>query len=183
MSQELLFAAPSGAAVPGRECGTCHVCCIAFRIDDAKLQKRAGAECVNLVKGRGCGIYATRPDTCRNWLCGWRLFAELDDTLRPDRSGVVLIPEFEERPGYGQPGFKVQVTTPDRLFVAPVLNFVCGLVAARTPVTLAVNGLTAKTFINPHLEAAIARRDGNAITAILLSLLEGQMGLGQTPRA
>jgi hypothetical protein len=42
----------------------------------------------------GCGIYAQRPRSCRNWSCLWLKNVDWDDELRPDRCGVV----FDEVP-------------------------------------------------------------------------------------
>jgi hypothetical protein len=36
---------------------------------------------------RGCAIYDRRPILCRDFYCGWR---QLDDSWRPDRSGVFV---------------------------------------------------------------------------------------------
>jgi hypothetical protein len=37
---------------------------------------------------QGCTIYDTRPALCRDFYCGWRQLPILDDSWRPDRSGV-----------------------------------------------------------------------------------------------
>ncbi len=39
----------------------------------------------------GCGIYADRPNVCREFLCGWRLFDDMGDDWRPDLSGVMAL--------------------------------------------------------------------------------------------
>lgn len=73
-----------------RQCGPCKACCIYLEIEDLALQKKAGTPCPHL-NGTGCSIYDSRPETCAKFLCGWRLFAELNDDWRPDQSGVLAL--------------------------------------------------------------------------------------------
>ncbi|HVW75063.1 MAG TPA: hypothetical protein VHC39_15610 [Rhizomicrobium sp.] len=77
-------------ALDKRRCGPCHACCIVLEIAAPALRKKARVPCRHLSQG-GCGIYATRPGVCRQFLCGWRLFEELGDDWRPDRSGVMVM--------------------------------------------------------------------------------------------
>lgn len=80
--------------VPGRVCGDCAVCCSAMAIDKPDIQKEAGVTCRHC--SGGCTIYETRPPLCRAFHCGWRQLSMLDETWRPDRSGVLVeIEEFE----------------------------------------------------------------------------------------
>jgi hypothetical protein len=74
--------------VPGRGCGECTVCCTALAIDKPEIQKDAGVTCRHC--RAGCTIYATRPALCRDFYCGWRQLPILDDSRRPDRSGVFV---------------------------------------------------------------------------------------------
>ena len=74
--------------VPGRECGECTVCCTAMAIDKPEIQKEAGVTCRHCITG--CAIYETRPALCRDFYCGWRHLPILDDSWRPDRSGVFV---------------------------------------------------------------------------------------------
>lgn len=39
--------------------------------------------------GKGCQIYAKRPESCRTFRCGW-LDGLGDETLRPDRCGAMF---------------------------------------------------------------------------------------------
>ncbi len=75
--------------VPGRECGACTACCVVLAIDDPALTKPAGTACQNCT-GTGCGIYASRPETCREFVCEWRRLTLLDEDWRPDLSGVLI---------------------------------------------------------------------------------------------
>ena len=74
--------------VPGRECGACTACCTVMAIDKPEIQKEAGVTCRHCVGG--CTIYATRPPLCRDYYCGWRQLPILDESWRPDRSGVYV---------------------------------------------------------------------------------------------
>lgn len=72
-----------------RQCGACTACCHVLEIDDPELQKPAGVLCRHCDKG--CVIYDRRPKVCRDWLCMWREFPGLlDESWRPDRSGVLM---------------------------------------------------------------------------------------------
>jgi hypothetical protein len=76
--------------IADRSCGPCNVCCIVPAINDPALRKAPGCRCHNAQPGGACGIYETRPETCRNFFCGWRRFAWVSDALRPDLSGVYI---------------------------------------------------------------------------------------------
>jgi uncharacterized protein len=71
-----------------RQCGPCTVCCTELKIP--QLGKEARVPCQHLASS-GCGIYAGRPQVCREFLCGWRLFEEMGDDWRPDLSGVMAL--------------------------------------------------------------------------------------------
>jgi hypothetical protein len=58
-------------------------------IDDPELTKPSGVVCPNC-SGTGCKIYASRPQTCRDFVCEWRRLTLLDEDWRPDRSGVLI---------------------------------------------------------------------------------------------
>lgn len=82
--------------VPGRDCGGCTVCCTVMAIDKPYMQKAAGVTC-RYCTGDGCAIHDSRPELCRDYHCGWRQLPFLDDSWRPDRSGVFV--EVEEADG------------------------------------------------------------------------------------
>jgi len=82
---------------PIRSCGACTACCTVLGV--AELDKGTYEACTHLCDN-GCGTYATRPESCRRFVCEWlRGVLEIDGTvdtdLRPDACGVVL----EYRPG------------------------------------------------------------------------------------
>lgn len=73
-----------------RRCGPCNVCCVELKIAAPELHKKARVPCQHLTAA-GCGIYASRPGVCQQFLCGWRLFEDLGDDWRPDLSGVLAM--------------------------------------------------------------------------------------------
>jgi hypothetical protein len=64
------------------------MCCKLLQINE--IAKPAGVWCPDVLKGRGCGIYETRPQSCREFRCNWLLHPGLDDSWRPDRAGFLL---------------------------------------------------------------------------------------------
>lgn len=74
--------------VPDRSCGECTLCCTVMAIDKPEIQKKAGVPCRHCKDG--CAIYETRPTLCREYHCAWRQLPILDDSWRPDRSGVFV---------------------------------------------------------------------------------------------
>ena len=152
-----------------RDCGDCQVCCVALRIEDAELQKPAGVVCRFL--NHGCSIYQSRPSTCRHWLCGWRMQPELGEDWRPDRSGVLLIPEIAATPGFAARGYTMQFVSPALLSSPEILNKLCGFIAGHAPLYLALAGRQTKVLANPVLAPFIAAGDGPAILAAISGLL------------
>ena len=55
------------------------------------LDKPAGIYCQHCIPGKGCGIYETRFEICRGFLCGWRQVPQLGDDWRPDHSGILMM--------------------------------------------------------------------------------------------
>ena len=77
--------------VPGRNCGTCSMCCKVFRIEE--VEKVAGQWCRHVVPGRGCGIHATRPGICRTFFCHWLQNGTLGPEWKPERAKFLLYTE------------------------------------------------------------------------------------------
>ncbi len=95
------------SAPTSKSCGECNLCCIELPIETPELRKKAQTPCSHLTS-KGCGIYTTRFPICRQFLCGWMLFPELDADWRPDRSGVMIlqvpqvsIPKIYQPAGHG----------------------------------------------------------------------------------
>ncbi|MDO7840821.1 hypothetical protein [Sphingomonas immobilis] len=77
--------------VPGRDCGACTACCTDLTIMEGGIDKPAGLACEHCIVGGGCAIYETRFSICRDYHCVWRSMPGLDDSWRPDRSGVLIV--------------------------------------------------------------------------------------------
>jgi hypothetical protein len=86
--------------LPARACGDCTVCCTILAI--AALKKPAGVTCVHCDKG--CAIHPTRPQTCRDFYCGWRTLEIFPERWRPDLSGVFAQLESEDIPAQFETG-------------------------------------------------------------------------------
>ncbi len=74
--------------VPGRGCGTCTLCCKLMTVSE--LEKPSGTWCSHVAQGKGCGIYETRPHSCRAFLCGYLSTEALSDAWYPGRCKIVL---------------------------------------------------------------------------------------------
>jgi hypothetical protein len=55
-----------------------------------ELDKPAGVWCRHCAPGQGCRIHGAHPTTCQAFKCQWLLAMDLPDSVRPDRSKVVL---------------------------------------------------------------------------------------------
>lgn len=72
-----------------RRCGDCRLCCTSKGVSDFKPDpKPPWMPCSALCAG-GCGIYLSRPKSCFDYLCGWRMGFGMDGA-RPDRVGVIV---------------------------------------------------------------------------------------------
>jgi len=76
------------ALVPGRDCGTCSLCCILP--DIAEFDKPANLPCRHCLVGGGCDAYDVRPSTCRDFFCLWRTDATLGPEWEPSVSRMML---------------------------------------------------------------------------------------------
>ena len=83
---------PASLLVPGRDCGSCTMCCKVFRIPE--VDKLPGQWCRHLVQGRGCGIHPTRPSVCRTFFCHYLRNPQLGPEWKPDRAKFVLYTEM-----------------------------------------------------------------------------------------
>jgi hypothetical protein len=72
----------------GRACGTCTLCCKVLGVK--QIDKPAGKWCPHCAPGKGCLVYATRPEECRTYVCGWLKWPELGPEWKPERSKVIL---------------------------------------------------------------------------------------------
>jgi len=164
-------------AVPGRECGSCSVCCKVLPIDTDELQKQAGVACTHCIAAGGCGIYTTRPRVCRGYYCGWMTMPDLGDDWRPDKSGVFINapgsdipPHFENRNG-----IELMIGSARVLDQQPFVDLVCILVERQVPVFLAIPGpaghFPVNILMNDDLAEPVSLKDRPRVAAILAAML------------
>ena len=154
----------------GNDCGTCTVCCLALQINE--FDKPAGTMCQHCT-GTGCGIYETRYDVCKGFLCGWRLVAALGDAWRPDRSGVLImtldaekLPPEHRAAGNGM--HFVILGGEKALRRAGFVDYICTLVSRNVAVYMSAD--TPKTHINKFLVQQVAMKDKAAVLKMLVHI-------------
>ncbi len=73
-------------------CDGCTTCCKTLKIRE--LDKPGNTWCQHCKIGVGCGIYDSRPESCRVYECVWLQTQRLDKpiplALRPDKSRVLI---------------------------------------------------------------------------------------------
>ena len=160
--------------VPKRECGECTACCIELLIDDEHFKKPAEKSCVNLMPQGGCKIYNKRPSVCQEWYCAWRFMAQLDESWRPDISGILL--RSDENGIIFQPiRNPKEVLTNER-----AVELIGGGVAQGIPMSISIP--TKKGFrsyglsLNEPLEVAVQSRNLITIQEKLIELIEFSQG-------
>ena len=159
--------------VAGRTCGSCNVCCVDLTIDDPELQKVQGYRCPHAQRDNSCGIYATRPHTCRTFFCGWRRLKWIRESLKPDRSGVLvrLHGEISKSDGTKRLGVEFTLLHAAALKAEGLAESVAAAVAADVPVFLSIPGppgyTSAQVRINEALRDAVRARDKPAVLNIL----------------
>lgn len=62
-----------------------------------ELGKPAGAWCPHVAKGRGCSIYPDRPQSCRDFTCGYLLWQHAGAHWYPARSKMVIAAQGDGR--------------------------------------------------------------------------------------
>jgi hypothetical protein len=74
--------------IPGRECGSCSLCCKVYNIPE--INKVAGKWCTHCKPGKGCVIHDALPTQCIEFNCLWRTEASIGPDWKPDRSKMVV---------------------------------------------------------------------------------------------
>ena len=141
-------------ALAKRQCGPCTACCTELQIEAPELHKKAGTRCPHLTTG--CGIYETRPGVCREFLCGWRLFAELSDDWRPDISGVLMMRKApgELPPAWQSAAFGIQLVIVGGETAILHPGFAAYVVQQlREGVPLSMSAGSPATMLNEHMDA------------------------------
>jgi hypothetical protein len=82
------MAGATAPVVPGRECGSCTLCCKVFHV--AEIDKVAGKWCRHCTPGSGCAIHPTRPAQCRDFFCLWLTEPTMNPAWKPERSKMVV---------------------------------------------------------------------------------------------
>ncbi len=77
------------SAAPTRSCGPCTMCCKVYDVPPIDNKPR-GVWCKHCKPGRGCGIWESRPQFCKDFFCNWIVNPSLGEEWRPDRSKLVL---------------------------------------------------------------------------------------------
>lgn len=154
--------------VPDRDCGSCTVCCRDLAIVHDGMNKLPGITCEHCVTGGGCGIYATRPNVCRTYHCAWRSLDHLDESWRPDRSGILINLEVREDGADANMIVvgDVAVLQNDR-FAGMAAGFVASGTAAYLVLPSGVGFMSYHVLLNELLAPAIARRDLAEVKAII----------------
>ena len=160
-------------ALSQRRCDSCTVCCTELQIETPELRKPAGTACKHLC-ATGCGIYETRPPVCQQFLCGWRLFAELTDDWRPDLSGVLVMRKApaELPPNWRSADYGVELAIIGGEAAVKrdgLADYVAKLLARNIPVFL--SAASPSTLLNEHVDPAIALPDLRRKLAQLYGLL------------
>jgi len=171
--------------VRDRVCGACTVCCRELTIDDPGLRKPAAVPCAHCVPGQGCAVHASRPATCRDWHCGWRLLPWLADALRPDRSGLLVLVEAGDAPGQGALVFNVVPAAPEAGAEAVArqgsLDVLGALVRENVSMFLGVKDATGRHGallpLNGALGAMARGRDGDAVRRAALRIYMEGLGV------
>ncbi len=167
--------------LPDRSCGPCTVCCVALTIDDPELRKPQGFRCRELTASAGCGIYATRPVTCRAFFCGWRSLKWVRPTLRPDVSGVLIQLRDADPEKGGVQGVNFTLLNKAALKAEGLAESVAAAVNAGVAVFLTIPGppgyTSASARVDAELTASVAARDKAGLLRVLTELHErGRVG-------
>jgi len=144
---------------------------MALRVID--LDKEAGRYCKHCLPGKGCGIYETRFEVCRGFLCGWRLVPELGEEWRPDKSGILMLTQevdkLPEEYRSAGPGMNFVVLGGEKAILRPgFAKYVATLVTRKVAVYLSAD--TPKTLINQYLAKQAAYGNIPAVTEMLLHI-------------
>jgi hypothetical protein len=172
--------------VPGRECGACTACCKELAILEPSLKKLPGVLCRHCTDGKGCSIYAERPQVCRSYYCLWRRLPNMDASWRPDLSGILIVP-LPTPPGYSGP-FAVEIMIvggADALRRDRAVGMIAGFVASGTATFLNAPGEIGmygrNSLLNDALAPAVAARNLDAVKALIWSCYEAMIALPQKP--
>lgn len=175
-------AEPALKPLAGRECGECNVCCVAFLIDEPPVRKLPNVVCEHW--NGGCGIYETRPHTCRAFFCGWRLFSDLPASWRPDRANIVILP-LSQKPRLSA---AFQLLGPlTQAVTLELVHTISAMIAGGATVYLVIGGAVGESanrvLLNDDMAPAIASRDIEQALAALENAIRRCTTYPRTPIA
>lgn len=107
-------------------------------------------------------------------MCGWR-FLKLSDAMRPDRSHILLVPEFGTGAGYEKGGLKLVLCENDRVALASdeLLNLLAKCTLSGVPVYLTCGAAFAKqALINEIAKPVVAARRKDEFLKLLYKLFD-----------
>ncbi len=147
------------------------MCCTALPIA-ADFTKPAGITCQHCTPS-GCGIYETRYAICLGFLCGFLLLPDLEESWRPDRSGILIrvidrdeLPEEFHAAGTGMHftilGGEASIMRPG------FADYVATLVRRDVGVWLSAD--SPRTLINPYLKPLPMAGNKDGLTAMRLHI-------------
>jgi hypothetical protein len=159
--------------VPNTSCGECSVCCEALTFDIGGTRKLSGVMCPHCRPPHGCGVYDTRWEICRTYLCGWRHLG-LPQEWRPDKSEILISLREGPAPDGLHNGIEfLLLGSHDRLRWLPMIKFIAALLETPQAVYLSIPGAVGYqspwVYLNdmPALKDAIARRHyADTLTAL-----------------
>lgn len=74
-----------------RICGSCSLCCKVMGVTDVTPPKPNHDWCSHAKPGcGGCGIYRTRPESCRMFHCMWLIDTRIADHWYPAKAKIVI---------------------------------------------------------------------------------------------
>jgi hypothetical protein len=149
--------------VPGRSCGDCTACCVVPSISTELFYKPVGIACQHCVSA-SCAIYEERPQLCRDFHCVWRSMPALDESWRPDLSGVMILWGTAPEGAATDHALDILVTGELELvetdrFLGLVSGFIAQGVATSMSLPRGPGHLHVTILLNEPLRTAIAARD------------------------
>jgi hypothetical protein len=115
---------------------------------------------------------------CRTWFCGWRCIESLDDSWRPDRSGILIEEETNKLPwNYKKrKGVKFTIIGEHKAVLwSDFINYVTSLIERGVPVFLSAGQkghAYGRTFLNDVMMPSVLARDVHRISNDIVAALE-----------
>jgi hypothetical protein len=100
-----------------RGCDGCTMCCKVMRVPE--LPKEINLWCPHVARGKGCGIYETRPGSCREFQCLYTTEPTLTEAWKPAECKFVI---RHEAGGGGRIAIHVDTQRPDAWRREPFLS-------------------------------------------------------------